>query len=146
MHVKLGLWEDASHCFEAFRCSLENHISVEESIVFPSLEVAFKNINGPTSLLRVEHVHIQAIKQRLHDALTRKNAMAFFDHADTFQLLLAQHNEKEECILYPTIEHISNDKKEAIVHAITSCNPLCTTPEDKDTTTKHVTSVQQSII
>ena len=122
--VNHGLWPEANAHFELFQHALERHITMEETIIFPALEHAFQNAAVPTSVMRREHVTIRVIRQRLHNALVRRNHVAFFDHADTLQLTLHQHNEKEENILYSIVDRLIGRKTGDILSAMASFGTL----------------------
>jgi iron-sulfur cluster repair protein YtfE (RIC family) len=114
---KLTDIERAENIFLFFKSELERHIVWEEDILFPVFErkTDIKN-GGPTSVMRMEHVqiknHLQEIKRKLHAKKIQdpcKEEVALFK-------LLKLHNQKEENILYPGIDNLTNEQeKEQII-------------------------------
>lgn len=104
--VRAGRWQQADHALAAFRHALERHLLIEERIVFPAFENALHNTLTPTAAMRSEHLRIRGVVQRLADSLRGRDAEAFLAHADTLGVVLYQHSEKEEGVLYPMIERV----------------------------------------
>ena len=99
-------WRQARGDIAAFQCALERHLLIEERIIFPAFERAIGSAVGPTAAMRAEHLRIRAVAQRLCNAVGARDAQAFVNHADALLLVLHQHSEKEEGVLYPMIERI----------------------------------------
>jgi len=116
--VRHGRWAQADHALAAFRHALERHLLIEERIVFPAFESALRNTLTPTAAMRSEHLRIRGVAQRLADALRARDAEAFLNHADTLGVVLYQHGEKEEGVLYPMIERILQRTSADIVAAM----------------------------
>ncbi len=114
---KLVNIEQANGIFLFFKRELERHITWEEDILFPIFErkSGIKD-DGPTSVMRIEHIqiknHLQKIKEKLHAKIIQnpcKEEVALFK-------MLESHNEKEENILYPGIDNLTNEQeKEQII-------------------------------
>ncbi|NHZ65797.1 hemerythrin domain-containing protein [Massilia sp. CCM 8694] len=104
--VRKGLWREAGNCFAAFCHALERHLLIEERIVFPAFENAIGAASAPTAAMRSEHLRIRGVAQRLSNALRERDTEAFLNHADTLGIVLYQHSEKEEGVLYPMIERV----------------------------------------
>jgi hemerythrin-like domain-containing protein len=109
----LGRWPQAALEMATFADAIERHLLIEERVLFPAYEQAFRHAIAPTATMRSEHLRIRAMVQRLSDAITAKDVIAFFKHSDAFLLLMHQHSQQEEGILYPRIErvlaHLSKD-------------------------------------
>lgn len=99
-------WPQAAREMAAFRYALERHLLIEERILYPAYENAVGHAVGPTLSMRAEHLRIRAIVQRLADAVRAQDRDAFFNHADAFLLMMHQHSEKEEGIVYPRIARV----------------------------------------
>ena len=109
---KLVNVERAEGIFLLFKSELERHIIWEEDILFPVFErkTGIKD-GGPTSVMRMEHVqiknHLQEIKRKLHTKINQdscKEEVALFK-------VLESHNQKEENILYPGIDNLTNEQE-----------------------------------
>lgn len=104
--MRRGLWREAGHALATFRHALERHLLIEERIVFPAFENAIGATSAPTASMRSEHLRIRGVVQRLANALSERDTEAFLIHADTLGIVLYQHSEKEEGVLYPMIERV----------------------------------------
>ncbi len=109
---KLVNIEQANGIFLFFKRELERHITWEEDILFPIFErkSGIKD-DGPTSVMRIEHIqiknHLQKIKEKLHAKIIQnpcKEEVALFK-------MLESHNEKEENILYPGIDNLTSEQE-----------------------------------
>ena len=104
--------ESAKNVFLFFKSELERHIIWEEDVSFPVFErkTGIKD-GGPTSVMRMEHIqikdHLQEIQRKLHAKqiqVTCEEEVALFK-------LLESHNQKEENILYPGIDNLTNEQE-----------------------------------
>ncbi len=104
--------ERAESIFLSFKNELERHIIWEEDILFPVFEkkTGIKD-GGPTSVMRMEHNqiknHLQEIKRKLH---TKKIQDPCKEEVVLFKVL-ESHNQKEENILYPGIDNLTNEQE-----------------------------------
>lgn len=111
-------WRQARRDIAAFQGALERHLLIEERIVFPAFERAIGSAVGPTAAMRAEHLRIRAVAQRLCNAVGARDAQAFINHADALLLVLHQHSEKEEGVLYPMIERVLVLSREQLLGAM----------------------------
>lgn len=116
--VACGDWTQAQWHAEDFAAGVEHHLLLEERVVFPAFERQFRYAVLPTVGLRSEHLRIRAVVQRLHNAVTERDRQAFVNHADALLLLMHQHSEKEEGILYPMIERALGASAQQLVTAM----------------------------
>lgn len=102
--------------FGNFKDGLEQHILWEEEILFPSFELKTGISSGPTQVMRMEHRQIRAHL----DAIAEKLERGDFDTAEGevgLLSVLGPHNEKEESILYPMIDHVTDAEERAGIFA-----------------------------
>ena len=104
--VRGASWRQARLDIAAFQHALERHLLVEERILFPAFERALGRAVSPTATMRTEHLRIRAVAQRLSDTVGAGDMEAFVTHAESLLLVLHQHSEKEEGVLYPMIERV----------------------------------------
>jgi hemerythrin-like domain-containing protein len=116
--VNENLWDRAEIWLQKFCESLERHFAMEEKILFLAFEKAIGSSEGPTSVMRNEHQQIRGITSMLQSALTRCEANAFLGHADTLNIMMQQHNLKEESILYLMADRVLSDKRHDIIDAM----------------------------
>lgn len=92
-----------------FRHALLAHFEIEEDVIFPSFEAHTGMVEGPTRVMRGEHVQMRALVEVLLQSVDRKDGEAFADAAETLLILMQQHNMKEENILYPMCDQALRD-------------------------------------
>ncbi|GAB3538259.1 hypothetical protein GCM10027343_03550 [Noviherbaspirillum agri] len=113
-------WQDGETSFCLFAAALERHMSMEEGILFPAFEQAFRHPEGPLAILRNEHGEIRGMVDRMSGSIAHRDAVEFLIHAETYTLLLQQHEMKEGQMLYPLLDkvlHLSA-KRQQILHAM----------------------------
>lgn len=89
-----------SSAFARFEHSLHQHLLLEEEVLFPEFERATGITQGPTMVMRAEHRQMQALLDQMSVALDKQQREAVLDAGDTLLTLIAQHNMKEEGMLY----------------------------------------------
>lgn len=113
-------------CFKEFKLGLQRHIVWEEEILFPLFEQKTGLFHGgPTEVMRQEHRLIGAHLENIHEKVKQCNPES--DHDE--QLLLSTlflHNQKEEQILYPAIDHSITGQERANVFS-----SMTNIPEEK---------------
>lgn len=117
---QLGWTDRAAACdvFEQFKAGLELHILWEEDVLFPVFEEKMAlDGSGPTPMMRREHRDICQLLTSIQQTLAGLNA-----DPDATELALAQlwrpHQEKEQLILYPTLDHMLTPKERLDVFAV----------------------------
>jgi len=96
-----GDWVKAGAALKAFVASMQTHLGTEETQLFPAFEAATGMTQGPTAVMRMEHVQLRALFEELSRAVEKKDADGFAGAGQTLLVLLQQHNMKEENMLYP---------------------------------------------
>jgi len=90
-----------------FERSIRTHLRMEEEVLFPAFEAAASMRGaGPTYVMRMEHEQMRAVLDRMGAAAASGAVNALLDHGDTLNLLVQQHNMKEEGMLYPMCEQV----------------------------------------
>jgi iron-sulfur cluster repair protein YtfE (RIC family) len=99
----------AGRIFFLFSTELDNHFALEEERLFPAFEQATGMTSGPTVVMRGEHVEIRALRDEAKAALADQRVDDALGAIDTLNVLIQQHNVKEENILYPMCdERVAN--------------------------------------
>lgn len=111
-------WQHAETSFREFYEATTRHLSMEEEVLFPAFEKKTGNTRGPTCVMRSEHREIRNILDDLNEALSKQNCTSFLGFADTLNIMLQQHNMKEENILYPMTEQVLFDMQNEIMEAM----------------------------
>ena len=94
----------AARHFTLFSLALDEHLQLEENKLFPAFEKATGNSAGPTSVMRSEHTEIRALRDEAAEAIRREQSKHALGVIDTLNVMLQQHNVKEENVLYPMCE------------------------------------------
>lgn len=102
-------WAACQRCVAQLRQALLSHFAIEEDVIFPSFEAHTGMTEGPTRVMRGEHVQMRALIGVLLASAERKDPDAFADAAETLLILMQQHNMKEENILYPMCDQALRD-------------------------------------
>lgn len=124
--IRLKNWPQAQDSFRFFQNAIEHHLDMEERILFPAFEQAIRNSEGPISMLRLEHLQIRAMLERMAEAVGRQSSVDFMLHWETFMLLQHQHNQKEEELLYPLLDKVLflSNRREQILQAMSDLGNL----------------------
>jgi regulator of cell morphogenesis and NO signaling len=103
----------ARSLFRGFADGLRAHIVWEEEILFPPFEekTGMRDA-GPTAVMRMEHQQIQQLLQAIEEriGLPEVNDLA----RDLLEVLTA-HNQKEEGVLYPWLDHSLTEEERALL-------------------------------
>jgi iron-sulfur cluster repair protein YtfE (RIC family) len=90
-----------------FKSALLRHLAMEEQLLFPAVEAATGMANaGPTQVMRMEHEQMRGVLEQMAAAVERDDPDELIDQGDTLNILIQQHNMKEEGMLYPMAERL----------------------------------------
>ncbi|MDN0074544.1 hemerythrin domain-containing protein [Crenobacter sp. SG2303] len=101
-----GNWPAAESAFGQLHQDLITHIALEEQQLFPAFEQATGQTQGPTAVMRREHEGMQSRLTRIPELLQQRDAPAALALLADVTEMLAQHNHKEERILYPWCDQL----------------------------------------
>jgi iron-sulfur cluster repair protein YtfE (RIC family) len=96
----------AKELFTVFVDQTLHHFDREEDILFPEFEHKSGITTGPTQMMRQEHEQVRGLLERMHGALEVEDVEGFLGISETLNILLQQHNMKEEQILYPSCDRV----------------------------------------
>jgi len=99
-------WNTAEQAFGQLHRDLTAHIELEETQLFPAFEQATGQTQGPTTVMRHEHEWMQGRLARIPAALQQRHANEALQLLGEVTELLAQHNRKEERVLYPWCDQL----------------------------------------
>lgn len=90
-----------NQAFAAYKSRMLRHFSMEEEVMFPAFEAKTgMTSGGPTAVMRMEHEQMRGLLEQMSSALEAGNPGEVIDLGDTQLMLVQQHNQKEETILY----------------------------------------------
>jgi iron-sulfur cluster repair protein YtfE (RIC family) len=103
----------AKEFFKEFKHGLQRHIVWEEQVLFPLFEQKTGMFcGGPTEVMRQEHRLIGVYLEAVHEKVRNRDPNS--DNEDYFLLsALGIHDQKEENILYPTLDRLLDDEEKA---------------------------------
>ena len=91
--------------WRAFQGELLRHLRMEEEVMFPAFEQATgMTEGGPTFVMRSEHDQMRGLIEQMGAAADGDDYEELVDMGDTLLMLMQQHNQKEEHMLYPMAE------------------------------------------
>lgn len=105
--------------WERFDAAMRTHLGHEEDVLFPAFEAATGMTGGgPTFVMRAEHEQMRALLDRMQTAIEQGEIRELLDQGDSLLLLIGQHNQKEEGMLYPMAERALASKWPEILAAM----------------------------
>ena len=100
---------------EEFKEATERHFQMEERVMFLEFETKTGMTEGPTAMMRHEHVQMRNLMKQMLEAIDANNKDKFFGLSETLMILLQQHNMKEEQMLYPMAQQHLAAESERII-------------------------------
>jgi len=88
---------------------------MEEEALFPAFEARTGMTQGPTQMMRMEHVQMRELLDQMTDAVQRQNSDAFLGDCETLLIIMQQHNMKEEQMLYLMADQVLAGEAEDVV-------------------------------
>jgi len=88
----------------AFEAGMRRHFEMEEAILFPAFEEATGMTQGPTMVMRAEHVQMNGVLAQIQESLEIDDPDTTLGAGETLLMLIQQHNMKEEGMLYPMVD------------------------------------------
>ncbi|MBI2933122.1 MAG: DUF2249 domain-containing protein [Planctomycetes bacterium] len=110
--VEAGSTAEASARFAEFACGLNHHIEAEEQLLFPTFEEATGTREGPTAVMRAEHVEIRGFMEAVGHAIERQDRQGVAAFIRGLKGVLVPHNVKEEQVLYPMTDQSAGDERQ----------------------------------
>lgn len=99
-------WDSARSLFGQFQAAMEHHLAMEEDVLFPAFESRTGMSSGPTQVMRMEHVQMRDLMQEMAKAVAAGNQDSYLGLSETLNMLMQQHNLKEENMLYPMSDRV----------------------------------------
>lgn len=107
-------WAQTASSWDSFAKQLEHHLRMEEELLFPAFEAQTGQTQGPTMVMRMEHQQMRALLSEMSNCLDDQNQQRFLGLAESFMVLLQQHNMKEEQMLYPMTDRALGNASEVL--------------------------------
>ncbi len=108
-------WEHGSKLFDQFCKAMERHFAMEEGVLFPAFEAKSGNTMGPTQVMRMEHEQMRALMRDMKAAVAGGREADYLGLSETLNMIMQQHNLKEENMLYPMSDRVLAESREAVL-------------------------------
>jgi iron-sulfur cluster repair protein YtfE (RIC family) len=113
-------WNSARDLFTRFQAAMAHHLAMEEDVLFPAFEARTGMNMGPTQVMRMEHKQMRDLLKDMAAAAAESDAAAYLGLSETLNMLMQQHNLKEENILYPMSDQVLGAERESVIHSMES--------------------------
>ena len=111
-------WDSARSLFERFQKAMAHHLTMEEDVLFLAFEARTGNSMGPTQVMRMEHEQIRGLLQEMASAVADANHGRYLGLSETLNMLMQQHNLKEENMLYPMSDQVLGSERNDLIRAM----------------------------
>ena len=111
-------WDRARDYFRRFLAAMAHHLAMEEEVLFPAFEERTGMSAGPTQVMRMEHEQMRALIDDMAAAAEAGNVSAYLGASETLNMLMQQHNLKEENMLYPMADRAIGADSAAVMHSM----------------------------
>jgi len=111
-------WDSARDLFAHFQAAMARHLAMEEEVLFPAFEARTGNSMGPTQVMRMEHAQMRSLLQDMASDVSTGNQNGFLGLSETLNMLMQQHNLKEENMLYPMSDRVLDSERDGLIRAM----------------------------
>lgn len=111
-------WDSARSLFGRFRAAMTHHLAMEEDALFPAFEARTGMSEGPTQVMRMEHDQMRGLLDEMAGAAAAGDRNGFLGLSETLNMLMQQHNLKEENMLYPMSDQMLGSERDAVIQAM----------------------------
>ena len=116
-------WGGAHRLFDQFHATMKHHMAMEENVLFPAFEAQTGTTEGPTQVMRMEHEHMRELMQDMAHAVIKTDFEGYLGLSETLNMLMQQHNLKEENVLYPMIDRVLAQERDHLIHTMKAVTP-----------------------
>jgi hemerythrin-like domain-containing protein len=88
---------------------------MEEGVLFPAFESCTGMSGGPTEVMRMEHAQMRDLLQAMANAIAAGNQNRYLGLSETLNMLMQQHNLKEENMLYPMSDRVLGAERDSVI-------------------------------
>jgi hemerythrin-like domain-containing protein len=111
-------WDSARSLFERFQAALAHHLAMEEKVLFPAFEARTGMSMGPTQVMRMEHEQMRGLLQEMASAVANADQGRYLGLSETLNMLMQQHNLKEENVLYPMTDQVLEGERDSLIRSM----------------------------
>jgi len=121
--VALKGWANARSLFERFESAMAHHFAMEEAVLFPAFEARTGMSMGPTQVMRSEHEQMRGLIRDMAQALAGSDQDNYLGQSETLNMLMQQHNLKEENMLYPMSDQVLAPDRDQLIQSMQATRP-----------------------
>jgi hemerythrin-like domain-containing protein len=111
-------WDSARSLFERFQAAMAHHLAMEEDVLFPAFEARTGMSGGPTQVMRMEHQQMRGLLSDMGRAMGEANQASYLGLSETLNMLMQQHNLKEENMLYPMSDQVLGGERDGLIRSM----------------------------
>lgn len=111
-------WDSARTLFDRFQAAMAHHLTMEETVLFPAFEARTGMSEGPTQVMRMEHEQMRGLMQDMAGAFAAGDRDACLGLSETLNMLMQQHNLKEENMLYPMSDQVLSGNRDDLIRSM----------------------------
>ncbi|MBW8371270.1 MAG: hemerythrin domain-containing protein [Thiobacillus sp.] len=111
-------WDSARSLFERFQKAMAHHLAMEEEVLFPAFEARTGMRMGPTEVMRAEHEQMRGLLQEMAGAVAHADHGRYLGLSETLNMLIQQHNLKEENMLYPMSDQVLGGERDSVIRSM----------------------------
>jgi len=111
-------WDSARSVFEHFQAAMAHHLAMEEEVLFPAFEARTGMSSGPTEVMRMEHQQMRGLLHDMGRAVLDANQTSYLGLSETLNMLMQQHNLKEENMLYPMSDQVLGGERDGLIRSM----------------------------
>ena len=111
-------WDSARSLFERFQAAMAHHLAMEEDVLFPAFEARTGMSSGPTEVMRMEHQQMRGLLHEMGGAVVDANQTSYLGLSETLNMLMQQHNLKEENMLYPMSDQVLGGERDGLIRSM----------------------------
>ena len=108
-------WDSARSLFAQFQVAMTRHLAMEEDVLFPAFETRTGMRSGPTEVMRMEHAQMRDLLQEMAAAAANADQDRYLGLSETLNMLMQQHNLKEENMLYPMSDRVLGADSDSLI-------------------------------
>lgn len=111
-------WGKAKTLFDRFQTAMAHHFAMEEEVLFPAFEARTGQSGGPTQVMRMEHEQMRGLIQDMARATAESSQNSYLGLSETLNMLMQQHNLKEENMLYPMSDRVLGSECASLIDSM----------------------------
>jgi hemerythrin-like domain-containing protein len=103
--------EMAQAAWRKYEASMYRHLAMEEEVLLPAIDAKGGEADEAViEIINAEHEQMRVLLEQISAAIQSEDADQAIELGDTLLMLLQQHNESEENLLYPMAQDLLADE------------------------------------